>query len=536
MSKLSGLWTLIRLQLINLYGINVYRNLKDPKEKKKKFWLGVAYGAVVVVFAFYIGALSFGYVYMGLGDILPAYLIMIFSLVILMFSVFKAGSVIYQRNMYDILASLPIRHSDLVISRFVCLYVENVLLTLGLMVPAFAVYGVLVRPAISFYVIGWIVILFIPFIPITISVFVGSLITAVSARSKHKNVVSIVLSMALVIGVMIGSFSLTGLEEVSIEEIQNMLGVVLELIETVYPPAVWLGSAMIRGDYLLCLGCVLGGTILLAFVIWLVSATYKTVSMNLYATYAKHEYKMEELKKTSLLKALYLKEVKRYFASSVYVTNTIVSPVMGILAAVGFLFLKPEQLTGTLGDLNLPAGMMLNVNALFPMALATIFCMMPITAVSVSMEGKEWWIVKTLPIRTKDLLCSKLLMNFTVIGPFCILAALIVGIGQKVSPLEMLWLILVPATAMLFSGVFGQTVNLKLAVFDWENEVTIVKQSASAFVGGILPFFVMMVFTMGSLVVPEPLMHWVMLGFCLIVNAITAFLYKKNMKVNLLTL
>ena len=39
---------LTKLQLVNLYGMNVYRNLKDPKEKKKKFWLGIAYVVVAI--------------------------------------------------------------------------------------------------------------------------------------------------------------------------------------------------------------------------------------------------------------------------------------------------------------------------------------------------------------------------------------------------------------------------------------------------------------------------------------------------------
>ena len=63
---------LIKIQLVNLYGMNVYRNLKDPKEKKKKFWLAVAYVFFILVMIFYVGAMSFGYVYIGLGDILPA--------------------------------------------------------------------------------------------------------------------------------------------------------------------------------------------------------------------------------------------------------------------------------------------------------------------------------------------------------------------------------------------------------------------------------------------------------------------------------
>ena len=148
-SSQSQLWTMIKLQLINLYGINVYRNLKDPKEKRKKFWMGIVYAVVILIFAFYVGAMCFGYVFLGLEEILPAYLIMIASIVILMFSIFKAGSVIYQRNAYDILASLPIKQSHLVISRFVRLYVENIGITLVVMLPAMGTFGVLVKPSVS---------------------------------------------------------------------------------------------------------------------------------------------------------------------------------------------------------------------------------------------------------------------------------------------------------------------------------------------------------------------------------------------------
>ena len=78
----NELLALIKLQLVNLYGLNVYRNLKDLKEKKKKFWLGVDYIVVAVMMMSYVGGMSFGYVHIGLGDILPAYLIMLTSLII----------------------------------------------------------------------------------------------------------------------------------------------------------------------------------------------------------------------------------------------------------------------------------------------------------------------------------------------------------------------------------------------------------------------------------------------------------------------
>ena len=269
---------------------------------------------------------------------------------------------------------------------------------------------------------------------------------------------------------------------------------------------------------------------------WWLRANYQRISAGLYNTSAKHNYQMENLEKTHLLGALYRREFKRYFSSSIYVTNTIVSPVVGTLFAVAMLFLGPEQLENAAVEFYAQTGMMLQMRHMLPMVLAMIFCMMPITAVSISIEGKQWWIIKSLPIKTKELLDSKLLMNLSIVGPFYLLSAILVGVGQKASPMEFVWILLIPLVAILFSGVFGQTVNLKLPVFDWENEVTVVKQSASAFVGGIVPFFVMIPITYGTMMIPAEYINFSMLLFCLVLGTVTVFLYRKNCKVNLLNI
>jgi ABC-2 type transport system permease protein len=325
-------------------------------------------------------------------------------------------------------------------------------------------------------------------------------------------------------------------EEIDIQALQNMLHMILDLINCVYPPAVWLGQAMLTGDFLTCVACVGGGFVVFAIVMWLVSANYTWISAGLYSTSAKHDYQMEILEKSHMLGALYKREFKRYFASSVYVTNTIVSPIMGLLFAGGMLFVGPEQLEGIATEFYAESGMMLQVRNMLPMALAMIFCMMPLTAVSISMEGKQWWIVKTLPIRAKDLLDSKLLMNLSVLSPFYLLSVILVSIGQRVSLMEFVWILLVPLVAMLFACVFGQTVNLKLPVFDWENEVSVVKQSASMLVGGIVPFFVMMGLTLGVMMIPAQYINVCMLLFCLVVGAVTFVLYRKNSRVDLINI
>ena len=95
---------LIKLQLRNIFGINVFRFSKDKKEKKKKSILAITYLFLVVMAAFYVSTTVYGYIMLGLEEMVPAYLIMLSSFIILFFSVFKAGDIIFQKNAHDDLA------------------------------------------------------------------------------------------------------------------------------------------------------------------------------------------------------------------------------------------------------------------------------------------------------------------------------------------------------------------------------------------------------------------------------------------------
>ena len=251
---------LVKLQLKNLYGINVIRHTTDKKVKKRKLALAVVYAVLAVMICFYMGAAAYGYIALGLGEMVPAYLVMVSSLLILFFAILKAGNVIFQKESYDILCSLPVSQAAIVVSRFVRMYVENLLLVCGIMLPGILVYGVMIRPGISFYLIGFIVTVFVPLIPITIAAFLGALITAIASRMKHKNLVSVVLSLLLFGGIMLGTSQMKMIEDdFSVEMLQSISDVVLTLIKSIYPPAIWMGNAMLEGNFVTCLLCVVGG-------------------------------------------------------------------------------------------------------------------------------------------------------------------------------------------------------------------------------------------------------------------------------------
>ena len=519
--------TLTKLQLQNLYGLNVFRYTKDKKKKKTAIGLGAVWALLIVMIAIYIGGAAFAYVYLGMAEIVPAYLIMLASMVILAFAIFKAGSVIFQENAYDILCSLPVSQTAIVVSRFLRMYVENLLLTLLIMVPGMMVYGVMVKPAISFYLIGVVVTIFVPLIPITIATFLGALVTAISSRMKHKSLVSAVLSVGIVVGVLAGTGQMSAVEEnFSVEMLQNMSQILTEAIASVYPPAIWLGNAMVKGDILTGLVCVLGGLVAFAVTIALISVKFHEICRGLYGTHAKHNYKMEQLKKTSVLGTLYKREMKRYFASSIYVQNTIVGPVMAIIFAVAVLGVGLDTIQQTM---EIP----IDIAGAVPVLLAGIFAVMTTTCTSISMEGKEWWIVKSLPIRTKDLLDSKLLFGLSLYLPFWLVSEILLIIALRPSFMELVWLVLLSLILILFSQVVGLTANLKMPVFDWENEVSVVKQSASAALGGLGGFVVVLVCMVPVLLVPAEYSNLVKGALCIVFAVVTWILYNKNNKVNL---
>ena len=519
--------TLTKLQLQNLYGLNVFRYTKDKKKKNTTIALGFVYALLVVMVAFYIGGAAFAYTYLGMEEIVPAYLIMLASIVILTFAIFKAGSVIFQENAYDILCSLPVSQTAIVVSRFLRMYVEHLLLTLVVMIPGTAVYGVMIKPSVSFYLIGVVVTVFIPLIPITIATFLGALVTAVTARMKHKSIVSAVLSIGLV-GMLFGSMGqVETLEEnFTIEMLQNMSAIVTQAIESVYPPAIWLGNAMVKGDILTGLLCVLGGLAAFALTMALISVRFYEICRALYSTHAKHDYQMEQLKTTSVLGTLYKREWKRYFASSIYVQNTIVGPVMALIFAGAVLGVGLDTVQQTM---EIP----IDISGCVPILLAGIFAVMTTTCTSISMEGKEWWIVKSLPIRTKDLLDGKLLFGLSLYLPFWAVAEILLIIAMKPGFMDLVWLILLPLILIVFSQVFGLTMNLKMPVFDWENEIQIVKQSASAALGGLGGFVIILVCMVPVLLVPAEYKNLLNGVLCIVFAGVTWILYNKNNKVNL---
>lgn len=487
---------LTALELRNLYGINVYFYTKDKQLKKKNTIMATIIGLVLLVLAGYVCGLCYGMVIIGAADILPAYLITISSSITLMLNIFKTGSIIFRRQGYEIMSALPLSNWAIVCSRFFRLYIENLAIVMLIMVPGFIIYGIFVTPSVSFYLIGILVVLIIPLLPVTIASAIGALLVAISSRTKYKSLVEAGLSVVLAVGVMMLTTNLPqNEEEFTIEMFQNIEKMVTEALENLFPPAIWLGDAMVSSNmFLLGITAVLS-LVVFAVVVSVIGANFHKISRRLYGTSAKHNYEMEHLQSNSCMKALVIREARRYFASGVYVANTIIGPVMGTILCIALIFIDVEKITKSIP-------LIVNLETALPFALAAMFTMLNPASVSISMEGKEVWIVKTLPLDKKTILNSKILFNLLLYTPFYIVAVIALTIALRPDTWELIGFIIVPVISILFAVTMGIVVNLWLPKMEWESEAEVVKQSAAAMLGGIGGTLVLLLCTVVVALVP----------------------------------
>ncbi len=518
---------LILLELRNLYGWNKFRYTKDKKEKQRYIGLTAAWIILIAMIIFYVGGLVFGLSILGMTGIVPVYLCMITSVLVFVFGFFKAGNVMFSKKGYDFLYSLPIRHTSIVLSRFLYMYIEDLLLTLLVILPGTLVYGYCVRPNIEFYLIMLIGTFFIPLLPLVLSTLIGTVIAAISSRMKHKSIGQSGLMVLLVVCIIVVSFTMgETVEEFTPEMLATLADKVNEIIGKIYAPAAWFGNAAVQGNIVEFMLFV-GSSVLAALaILWLVSCKFHAISQRLNITSARHDYRMETLNGNSVLAALFKREWRRYFASSIYVTNTIIGPILGAIMAIALYVAGIDTLKNSIP-------FPIDIEVLIPFAFAAVFTMMTTTSVAISMEGKQFWIAKTLPIPTKMLLDSKILLNLSLMLPCYLIAEVMFILALKPNFLELLWLILIPALLGVFVVVFGITLNLKLHSFDWEKEEAVVKQSASAAIGGFGGFFISALCIGIVCIVPEQYGNLIRAVICAILLAGTVLLYRANNRANL---
>lgn len=518
-------WLLTKVNVVTSLGINEAKNSDNPATKRvarRNLTSLILMCVLMIVYSLMYSLSSIG---KGRYQHIPAYCLMLVSLMVFIFSFLRAGNDLFNMKTYERLIVLPFKPREIITSRFLTMLIENECYSICGFIPGVIVYSVLAKPGASFYVIALLSLPLIPLFTMAVASFLGALFTSFFAKLKHRNIVTSIISMLFLVGLIVGVYAL-GLS--SGDDSQSGVTIGLGALEENFFYVTFFSKAM-EGDWLYFLYWVLIslGSYLVFF--FFTSWRFVPICLSLQKSYSRKNFKMKGQKEGSALKAFFKKDLKMYFNSRAYLINTIFGYVMMLLGAVLIAVFKDNiasLFNETSPDLG-PSLLAATFDAAIPVmaGLGTIWS--TITTLSLSYEGKQWWISETLPVRAKTVYDSKLLLNFAVAAPFYLLSFIIYASTcfSYLSVWGYVYAFLYPLAYIIFGAVLGLVINIRYPRFDWNNETDLVKTSGSV-------AFTMLI---GLLIALPPIFaaffmgdyrHYFLVPFLVVLLLASAFLYK----------
>ena len=105
-----------------------------------------------------------------------------------------------------------------------------------------------------------------------------------------------------------------------------------------------------------------------------------------------------------------------------------------------------------------------------------------ISASLVSLEGKNLWIVKSIPAPPRVVIQSKVCTHWLISGLPCLAASVCVAAVAATHITDWIMLMLIPQSTGVLIAVSGLAINLHFPKLDWMNETYVVKQGLSAMI------------------------------------------------------
>ena len=112
--------------------------------------------------------------------------------------------------------------------------------------------------------------------------------------------------------------------------------------------------------------------------------------------------------------------------------------------------------------------------------------MTPTTSVSLSLEGKEFWILKSSPIKPVSVFIAKILMNVILFGVGSVVVAVILFAFMGLNILSSILVLITLLLSVLFASMAGILANLLLPKMNFDQPIKVVKQSMSLLVSMVV--------------------------------------------------
>lgn len=476
---MRALWSLVRVNFLIFIGA--------LQKKKKGRYVGAAF-MILFFLVFFGGSMS-------IQAVATAYqLVMVYQLpryaifmgltsalaISMLFGLMRATTAPTSKDA-DLLLSMPLRKSTVVLSKIMTQYLFDapllIIMLLPTMIATFSFGGLTVFGLLR----GILLVILIPVLSLTISMLFGYLFSFIRERVPGGSLILIGVTMVILMGYIILNMQMNTVflkaAEMGSERTTLIIEKVLPIKHVTY--------FVTDGGWVNFLGTL--AAIFAPFAIAIVlfasrygRGTYQRKSKNRHLS-----FRVRPLGSTLLIL-----EVKKYFSSPLYVFNTAFGTVMLVAGSIAILVLGPDKIMSFLavdGDLPIQMSVM-ELAGVITIAFGFMAAMTITTPVTISFEGKKFWILRSLPIRSGDILAVKLAMSILLFVPIQLICSIAVALRLGLGPVETIGMALVPASLNMAVSGAGLIINILLPKMEWRTEAEIVKQSLSVLLTVFLGF------------------------------------------------
>ena len=391
--------------------------------------------------------------------------------------IYKSGDLLFNCKDDDMLFSLPIKRGTILFIRVFKFYVFEVIFNSLFLVPAMVAYVRWHNVEPTYYLVAVISLLVIPMIPIAFSCIIGLLISFFSTRFKKKNLIQIVITLIFSLGIMYFSFNFNSL----ISNISQNASGIGAIISKIYYPAELFIRLIIKFnivDLLLFIGI---NVVVLGITVLILSKFYFKVNTSVKSIKIKHSTKKVKFKVNNQTSAIINKEFNRFSTSPVFVINAGLGLVLMVIGCIIFS-LKFEDIAN-------PICMSMNITieqlkAFIPLILFifVVFASLTssITSSMISLEGRTFNILKSLPIDAYKIIKAKVLTAVLIVIPFLLVGNVIIFTRFSFNILEIILILITSIVLPFVAEKLGIIFNLKYPKMDASNDTEVVKQSISS--------------------------------------------------------
>lgn len=383
-------------------------------------------------------------------------------------SVFITYASLYKSKDNDFLLAMPVPSTKILLIRLSGVYFMGLMYELIVMVPAVIVWFRTAGPGAAGIICTLLISLILSVLVLVFSALLGWLVALISNRLKHKNVVVVILSLVF----FAAYYYCYGHAFVIIKKIIANPHAFGDRVRGIFYPMYRMGMAA-EGSLLSMLIFTAITGVLFAVVFRVLSHNFLRIATTNRGE-AKAQYKEKSAVVHSVSRTLLQKELRRFLGSASYMLNCGLGIVVMLLSA-GILVWKHEVVRLILCEYfpgNREVAFLTAAGAGFMLS-----AMNDITAPSVSLEGKNLWLVQVFPVSGRQVLMAKLKLHLILT---MIPAAVLMAAMEWVLKPTVWFSVLIPVATALFilvMGEFGLFLNVKMPNLQWTSEVIPIKQS-----------------------------------------------------------